>query len=95
MRASAGDTPSSRGGNGEEHHGGLPDDAPTTTGSVTRIRAVSSRFGPDPAKPAGNVRVPIPETAVVVDVSKADGWYPEPDRPQFNGYLVDLRLMEG
>ena len=43
---------------------------------------------------AGNIRVPIPETAVVVDVSAADGWFPEPDGLRFNGYLVDLRLIE-
>ncbi|WP_454300993.1 DUF6578 domain-containing protein [Salana multivorans] len=70
----------------EEHHGGLPDDAPVTAGVVARIRAVSSRSGPDPTDAgASPVHVPIPGTASVVDVSDADGWYPETDDLDFNG----------
>lgn len=81
----------------EEHHGGLRDDAPATAGRVTRIRAVSSRFGPDPASAsaATPVQVPIPGTAEVVDVDIADGWYNETDGLQFNGYVVDIERAKG
>jgi hypothetical protein len=81
---------------GEEHHGGLPDDAPTTVGVVDRIRAVSSRFGPDPTSvsAAAPNHVPIPGTATVVEVDEADGWYPEDGGRHFNGYLVDLQRVE-
>ena len=81
---------------GEEHHGGLPDDAPTTIGVVDRIRAVSSRFGPDPTSvsAAAPNHVPIPGTAVVVEVAEADGWYAEDGDRHFNGYLVDLERVE-
>ena len=82
---------------GEEHHGGLPDDAPVTVGRVTRIRAVSSRFGPDPnsVSAAAPVHIPIPGTAEVVDVDAADGWYTETDGLQFNGYVVDIERAKG
>jgi hypothetical protein len=80
---------------GEEHHGGLPEGTQATAGSVARIRAASSRFQPDPATPTENIYVPLPGTAVVVDVPAADGWFPETDGLRFNGYLVHLRPMKG
>ena len=72
----------------EEHHGGLPDDAPVTKARVQRIRAVSGRFGPTPS--GGNVQVPVSGTGQVVDVAEADGWFPAEGGLHFNGYLVDL-----
>ena len=79
----------------EEHHGGLPDDTAATVGFVTRIRAVSSGFGPDPSGVGATpVHVPVPGTASVVDVSDADGWHPETDDVRFTGYLVDVRRAE-
>ncbi len=82
---------------GEEHHGGLPDDAPTTSGLVARIRAVSCKFGPDPTSvsAAAPVHIPIPGTADVVDVPEADGWYAEAEGRRFNGYLVDVERSPG
>jgi hypothetical protein len=82
---------------GEEHHGGVPDDLATAVGEVTRIRAVRNRFGPDPnsVSAAAPVHVPIPGTGLVEDVEDADGWFPEEGDLHFNGYLVDLRQMEG
>lgn len=82
---------------GEEHHGGLPDDAPVMTGRVTRIRAVSCRFGPDPTSvsAAAPNHIPIPDTAAVVEVPNADGWYPATDGMHFNGYVVDVEQVEG
>lgn len=81
---------------GEEHHGGVPDDAPITVGRVVRIRAVSSLFGPDPksVSAATPVHVPIPGTAEVIDVGSADGWYAETNGLQFNGYVVDVERVK-
>ncbi|WP_300388534.1 hypothetical protein, partial [uncultured Nocardioides sp.] len=55
-----------------------------------------ARFGPDPTSvsAAAPNHVPIPGTAVVVEVAEADGWYAEDGDRHFNGYLVDLERME-
>jgi hypothetical protein len=83
---------------GEEHHdeAAAAAAAPTTVGQVQRIRAVCGKFGPDPGSvsAAAPVNIPIPGTAELVDVTRADGWYREPDGLEFNGYLVDLRPTE-
>lgn len=88
---------------GEEHHGGVPDDLIPTVGRVTRIRAVRSRFGPDPnsVSAANPILVPVSGTTRLMDVSDADGRSPWPtsgspanDDMHFSGYLVDLHQME-
>ena len=43
---------------GEEHHGGVPEDTPPTTGTVTLIAAVHCRYAPRAAGPATLSRVP-------------------------------------
>ncbi|MXG88604.1 hypothetical protein GRQ65_03475 [Nocardioides sp. YIM 123512] len=96
MTAVLGDDLAAEVTHGEEHHGGLPEGAPLTIGVVDRIRAVSSRFGPDPTSVSAAAArlVPVSGTAVVVEVAEADGWYPEDGDRHFNGYLVDVRRTE-
>ena len=72
----------------EEHHGGLPDDAPTTTGVVRSIRAVSCAYAPD-ADDRTCLR-PVPGTSRVTDEVDADGWEPETDTLRFVAYIVGL-----
>ncbi|MFD7156610.1 DUF6578 domain-containing protein [Kribbella sp. NPDC059898] len=81
----------------EEHHDDPADGAVTTVGRVQRIRAVSCKFGPDPDNVGAGtpVNIPIPGTGWLADVTEADGWYPETAGLAFNGYLVDLRRVEG
>ena len=79
----------------EEHHGGLPEDAPVTHGVVTRIRAVCCEYGPDPAGRDRRTLVAVPGTTVVSDLDEAGRWY-EPEAPLHHvGYLVDLHPVAG
>ena len=73
----------------EDHHGGLPADAPQTRATVTRIRAVHCRYAPEP----GGERLmlyPVPGSSVLSDLASADGWTPDSGDVKFVGYLVDL-----
>ncbi|WP_148076991.1 DUF6578 domain-containing protein [Nocardioides aurantiacus] len=73
----------------EDHHD-APDGAPVTSATVRRIRAMSIKYAPSPDD--SEVPIPIPGSARIVDVGKADGWYPEAERRglSFEGYLVDI-----
>jgi hypothetical protein len=73
----------------EEHHGGLPAEAPVTSGTVTGIRAVRCRYA---LWPDGTSRTqyPVPDSGVLTEVNSADGWTPDRDGLRFAGYLVEL-----
>ena len=73
----------------EDHHGGLPEETPTTTGVVNRIQAVRCRFA---AAPEGDSEMlyPVPGSGEMAIIHRADGWDTESDGLRFNGYLVDL-----
>ncbi|HEY8372656.1 MAG TPA: DUF6578 domain-containing protein [Pseudonocardiaceae bacterium] len=73
----------------EEHHGGLPEDAPVTTGTVTGIHAVHSRYAPR-SDESPRVLHPVPGSGQLTWVSSADGWEHVEGELQFVGYLVDL-----
>lgn len=60
----------------EEHHGGVPEGAPKTTGKVRRIEAVHCGY----ARPPGAGRTLYP----------ADGWTKGGGELKFAGYLVHL-----
>ena len=77
----------------EEHHGGLPDGAPTPNGVVTGIRAAWSEFA---ALPGGDPRTlhPVAGTQELVQVDRADGWERERQGLEFNGYVVELDLHD-
>jgi hypothetical protein len=62
----------------EEHHGGVPEDAPTTTGKVLSIEAVHCRYPPEPA------------STERTKVSIADGRIQDRGDLRFAGYLVRL-----
>ncbi|SEG90536.1 hypothetical protein SAMN02982929_05252 [Saccharopolyspora kobensis] len=75
----------------EEHHGRLPEGAPTTRGVVTAIHAV---FGRSEPRPGGekNVRYPVPGSGRLLWIHEADGWEDESavGAEHFRGYIVDL-----
>jgi hypothetical protein len=73
----------------EEHHGGLPADAPVTQGRVARIHAARSRFSATPGADPKMLH-PVPGSGELVEVASADGWEPESSGLTFNGYVVDL-----
>jgi hypothetical protein len=60
----------------EEHHGGVPEDAPKTTGTVRRIEAVHFGYAP--------------KAAERTEVRSADGWTKDRGELKFAGYLVRL-----
>jgi hypothetical protein len=76
----------------EEHHGGLPDDAPVTTGTVRSIQAAFCRYGP---VAGSSTLYPISGSLVLREKQYADGWEPEGEEHRFVCYLVDLDELEG
>ena len=76
---------------GEEHHGGVPDDAPATHGTVRRIQVVQCRFGPRPGDDS-KTHYPVAGSGLTTDVASADGWDKVPDGYDFPGYVVDIDL---
>ena len=73
----------------EEHHGGLSEEVPETAATVSGISAVHCRYAP---APGGDSRVlyPVRDSAVVTELTRADGWTPDRVDLRFAGYLVDL-----
>jgi hypothetical protein len=71
----------------EEHHGGLPDDAPTTSGTVVGIRGVQLRYAPPSGGDAGTL-YPVPASARLTTLTSSDG--PELRWEGFAGYLVEI-----
>lgn len=76
----------------EDHHIGVPADAPPTAAVVRRIRLVRVAFHHDPVRRG---QVPTPGTATTEDVDPAPRW-PEDQAtgPQFIGFLVDLDVAD-
>jgi hypothetical protein len=71
----------------EEHHGGLPEDAPVTTGIVRSIRAASCAYSPT----AGSSNLyPVAGSLVLTDKTSA-GWESEPEGLMFVAYVVELQ----
>jgi hypothetical protein len=73
----------------EEHHGGLPDDAPTTAGVVRFIRAVRCRYGRNPDHPQ-EALYPMKGSGTFTSVTSADGWDKDDGDVKFVGYLIEL-----
>ena len=76
----------------EEHHGGLPDDAPVTVATVSAINAVHCRLEPM-AGGDSQTYYPVSDSGVVSPVPSADGWTPDRGELQFAGYLVRLAIV--
>lgn len=73
----------------EEHHGGLPEEVPETAATVSGISAVHCRYAPAPGGDS-KVLYPVRDSAVVTELTRADGWTPDRGDLRFAGYLVDL-----
>jgi hypothetical protein len=73
----------------EDHHGGLPEDAPVTRGKVRAIQAVRWRYEAGPGGSA-KARYPVPGTAMLASAERADGRESQTGEACFAGYLVDL-----
>ena len=71
----------------EEHHGGLPDGAQTTSGVVVGIRGVQLEYAP---LPGGDERTlyPVPASAQLTPLVSSDA--PELLGEGFAGYLVEI-----
>ena len=72
----------------EDHHTDGPDSSASTRGRVTSIERGYCRYAPTSQDP--RVLMPVPGTALIDRVSRADGWEPEIDGRMFSGYLVTL-----
>ena len=68
----------------EDHHDLLTSPEPVR-GLVRAVRAVTCRYSLD-----GKTLVPVPASAEMVPVLRADGWEPETESQRFVGYLVTL-----
>jgi hypothetical protein len=73
----------------EEHHGGLPEETPKTEARVSGISAVHCRYAPDPGADS-KILYPVRDSAVLTELTTADGWTPDRGDLQFAGYLVEL-----
>ena len=74
----------------EEHHGGVPEDTPPTTGTATLIAAVHCRYAPRGSDPGPSY--PVPGSGVLTEVEAADGWVADRGKQRFAGYLVQLKV---
>ncbi|NED94789.1 hypothetical protein G1H11_05640 [Phytoactinopolyspora alkaliphila] len=77
----------------EEHHGGLPDDAPATRGVVQAIYKLRCRYTPHPDR-NGTLLVPVPGSATMTQIHHATGWEDHSSESRFVGYVVDLDVAE-
>jgi hypothetical protein len=73
----------------EEHHGGRPEHAAATMGTVRSIRAVRCRYAHLPGADSRMHR-PVPGSTAMTSVNAADGWETEQENLRFVGYLVEL-----
>ena len=55
----------------EEHHGGVPECTPPTTGTLARIAAVHCRYASREGDPGPSY--PVPGSGVLTEVESADG----------------------
>ncbi|MGA5641744.1 DUF6578 domain-containing protein [Streptomyces cinereoruber] len=75
----------------EEHHGQEEGCVPTSV-EVVSIAEVHCRYGALPGS-TDKVNRPLPGTAVLVPVEKADGWAKAVPGVDFAGYLVTARRV--
>ncbi|MFC7966699.1 DUF6578 domain-containing protein [Streptomyces cinereoruber] len=75
----------------EEHHGQGEGRAPALV-EVVSVAEVHCRYGVFPDS-TDNVNRPVPGTAVLVPVEKADGWAKAVPGVDFSGYLVIVRRV--
>ena len=75
----------------EEHHGGVREGTPETTGTVTAIAAVHCRYAPVPGK-ASRMLYPVASSGVQTAITTADGQIPDLPGLKFAGYLVHLAV---
>lgn len=73
----------------EEHHGGLSEEVQETAARVSGISAVHCRYAPAPGVDS-KVLYPVRDSAVVTELTRADGWTPDRGDLRFAGDLVDL-----
>jgi hypothetical protein len=73
----------------EEHHGGLPEDAAATAGTVRAIRAVRCQYGRSPGQPDGAL-YPVAESATITRIESADGWDADDGEAKFVAYLIEI-----
>jgi hypothetical protein len=73
----------------EEHHGGVPEDAEPTQGTVTGIAAVHCRFVSASGRDSGTF-YPVQGSGVLTEIESADGWTADRGDERFVGYLVQL-----
>ena len=78
----------------EDHHDLWPQGqvAVVGAGRVVSIRSAFCRYAP--ARTHDGILVPVAGSAVLHDVSRADGWENEADHLRFNGYLVTLDVTD-
>jgi hypothetical protein len=76
----------------EEHHGGVPDDTPTTRSKVLAIKTAHSRYAPQ--TPGGKTLYPVAGSSVLRDVDRVDGSESNLPEMRFNGYVVEVELAE-
>ena len=74
----------------EDRHGGVPEDTPPTTETVTLIAAVHCRYAPRGSDPGPSY--PVPGSGVLTEVESADGWIADRGKEPFVGHLVQLKL---
>jgi hypothetical protein len=76
----------------EEHHGGVPEETPPVRARVLGIRCAHGRYA---AVPGSNSRTlyPVPGSAVLTEVDRADGREAETSGLSFNGYIVELDIF--
>ena len=70
----------------EEHHGGLAEDAPSTSGIVVAIHGVQLRYEPMRGDP--RMLYPVPGSAHLTPLTQSDG--DERRSEGFAGYLVEI-----
>ena len=75
----------------EEHHGGLPEDAPVTRGIVRSIKAASCTYA---AAQGSKTMYPVADSLLLSERTSADGWEPETDDYTFVAYVVELEVAE-
>ncbi|UZN03762.1 DUF6578 domain-containing protein [Cellulomonas sp. S1-8] len=77
----------------EEHHDVLPDDHPTTHGTVVEIHAAFNRYAPLGADAV--TRSAVPGSTVLRQVAHSGGDEDPPSDTHFDGWVVEVDLLPG
>ena len=75
----------------EEHHDDPPDDRPLRHGTVVAIQAAFCRYAPVGLDE--RMLYPVAGSAVLREVSRADGNVRDRSGERFNGYVVEVDLL--